>query len=40
MTAQPMYIGEIATDDMRGPLGAFMQLFIVGRFHPYFPPKS
>ncbi|XP_037913130.1 facilitated trehalose transporter Tret1 [Hermetia illucens] len=29
MTAQPMYIGEIATDDMRGPLGAFMQLFIV-----------
>ncbi|KAG4073186.1 hypothetical protein HA402_002575 [Bradysia odoriphaga] len=29
MTAQPMYIGEIATDDTRDTLGSFMQLFIV-----------
>lgn len=29
MTAQPMYIGEISTDDTRGALGSFMQLFIV-----------
>lgn len=30
MTVQPMYVGEIATDDSRGALGSFMQLFIVG----------
>lgn len=29
MTAQPMYVGEIATDDTRDTLGSFMQLFIV-----------
>lgn len=29
MTVQPMYIGEISTDDCRGALGSFMQLFIV-----------
>lgn len=29
MTVQPMYVGEIATDDSRGALGSFMQLFIV-----------
>ncbi|XP_055850759.1 facilitated trehalose transporter Tret1-like [Episyrphus balteatus] len=29
MTVQPMYVGEIATDDCRGALGSFMQLFIV-----------
>lgn len=29
MTVTPMYIGEIATDDLRGALGSFMQLFIV-----------
>lgn len=29
MTVQPMYIGEIATDDTRDTFGAFMQLFIV-----------
>lgn len=29
MTVQPMYIGEISTDDVRGALGSFMQLFIV-----------
>lgn len=29
MTAQTMYIGEIASDDCRGALGSFMQLFIV-----------
>lgn len=29
MTVQPMYIGEISTDDTRGALGSFMQLFIV-----------
>jgi len=29
MTAQPMYVGEISTDDCRGALGSFMQLFIV-----------
>lgn len=29
MTAQPMYIGEISTDDTRDTLGSFMQLFIV-----------
>lgn len=31
MTAQPMYIGEIATDECRGALGSFMQLFIVSK---------
>jgi len=29
MTACPMYIGEISSDDARGALGSFMQLFIV-----------
>lgn len=29
MTVQPMYVGEIATDDSRGALGSLMQLFIV-----------
>lgn len=29
MTVQPMYIGEISSDDTRNALGAFMQLFIV-----------
>uniref|UniRef100_A0A336M0J9 Facilitated trehalose transporter Tret1 n=1 Tax=Culicoides sonorensis TaxID=179676 RepID=A0A336M0J9_CULSO len=29
MCAQPMYIGEIASDEVRGALGSFMQLFIV-----------
>ena len=29
MTVQSMYIGEISTDDSRGALGSFMQLFIV-----------
>lgn len=29
MTVQTMYIGEIASDDCRGALGSFMQLFIV-----------
>lgn len=29
MTATPMYVGEISTDDTRGALGSFMQLFIV-----------
>ncbi|XP_055850155.1 facilitated trehalose transporter Tret1-like [Episyrphus balteatus] len=29
MTVQPMYVGEIATDDTRGALGSLMQLFIV-----------
>lgn len=28
-TVLPMYIGEIADDDVRGTLGSFMQLFIV-----------
>lgn len=32
MTAQPMYIGEIASDDCRGAVGSFMQLFIVGEY--------
>lgn len=31
MTAQPMYIGEIAVDEVRGALGSFMQLFIVSK---------
>lgn len=30
MTAQPMYVGEISTDDCRGATGSLMQLFIVG----------
>lgn len=29
MTVQSMYVGEISTDDSRGALGSFMQLFIV-----------
>lgn len=29
MTATPMYVGEISTDDTRGAIGSFMQLFIV-----------
>jgi MFS family permease len=29
MTAQTMYVGEIASDDCRGALGSFMQLGIV-----------
>ncbi|XP_058977935.1 facilitated trehalose transporter Tret1 isoform X2 [Musca domestica] len=29
MTAQPMYVGEIATDSVRGATGSLMQLFIV-----------
>lgn len=29
MTAQTMYIGEIASDDCRGALGSFMQIGIV-----------
>lgn len=29
MTCTPMYVGEISTDDTRGALGSFMQLFIV-----------
>lgn len=32
MCVQPMYIGEISTDDVRGALGSFMQLFIVSEF--------
>nr|CAI5830368.1 unnamed protein product [Callosobruchus analis] len=28
-TVIPMYVGEIADDETRGPLGSFMQLFIV-----------
>lgn len=32
MTVQPMYIGEIASDSVRGALGSFMQLFITGTF--------
>lgn len=32
MTAQPMYVGEIATDDCRGATGSLMQLFIVCMF--------
>lgn len=32
MCVQPMYIGEISTDDLRGALGSFMQLFIVSEF--------
>lgn len=35
-TAQPMYIGEISTDSVRGALGSLMQLFIVGKFRLYF----
>lgn len=31
MCVQPMYIGEISTDDVRGALGSFMQLFIVSK---------
>ncbi|XP_075148730.1 facilitated trehalose transporter Tret1 [Haematobia irritans] len=29
MTVQPMYVGEIATDSVRGATGSLMQLFIV-----------
>ncbi|XP_055377859.1 facilitated trehalose transporter Tret1-like [Condylostylus longicornis] len=29
MTAQPMYIGEISSDEYRGALGSFMQLYLV-----------
>ncbi|XP_030239813.1 facilitated trehalose transporter Tret1 [Drosophila navojoa] len=29
MTAQPMYVGEISTDNVRGATGSLMQLFIV-----------
>lgn len=29
MTVQPMYVGEIATDNVRGATGSLMQLFIV-----------
>lgn len=29
MTAEPMYIGEISSDDCRGALGSFMQIGIV-----------
>lgn len=32
MTVQPMYIGEIASDNVRGALGSFMQLFITGMY--------
>lgn len=34
MTAQPMYVGEIATDSVRGATGSLMQLFIVGKLSP------
>lgn len=43
MTVQAMYIGEIATDDMRGVLGSFMNLFMsigfltVNAIGPYMP---
>lgn len=29
MTVQPMYTGEISSDEVRDTLGSFMQLFIV-----------
>ncbi|XP_068153676.1 facilitated trehalose transporter Tret1 [Drosophila tropicalis] len=29
MTVQPMYVGEISTDNVRGAVGSLMQLFIV-----------
>lgn len=32
MCVQPMYIGEISTDEVRGALGSFMQLFIVSKY--------
>lgn len=32
MCVQPMYIGEISSDEVRGALGSFMQLFIVSKF--------
>lgn len=32
MTAQPMYVGEIATDSVRGATGSLMQLFIVCKY--------
>lgn len=44
MTAQTMYIGEIASDDCRGALGSFMQIgivigilfvYVVGPYVPY-----
>ena len=33
MTVLPMYIGEIASDAVRGALGSLMQLFIVGEWN-------
>lgn len=35
MCVQPMYIGEIAADEVRGALGSFMQLFIVSKYFKY-----
>lgn len=32
MTASPMYCGEISSDDCRGAIGSFMQLFIVRKY--------
>lgn len=32
MTVQPMYVGEIATDAVRGATGSLMQLFIVCKY--------
>lgn len=29
ITVQPMYVGEISTDNVRGATGSLMQLFIV-----------
>lgn len=33
MTVQPMYVGEIATDSVRGATGSLMQLFIVCKYY-------
>lgn len=40
MCVQPMYIGEISTDEVRGALGSFMQLFIVSEYRCFHRHRS